>query len=237
MFGTVWYRWAVPRYFYQDTGRFLPFLALGTILAWGVGLYGSVMAPADYQQGEGFRILYVHVPAAFLSLSIYAGMSVLALLVWVWKLKMADVLLEATSVVGACVTALALITGSLWGKPMWGTYWIWDARLTSELILWLMYVGVIAIRPFFSDRAQASKVCALLVLVGAIDLPIIHYSVEWWTTLHQGSTVRFLGPSLMDPQMLGPLWWMMGAYSGAVVWWVLLRGRVIVLREYGAQLF
>jgi heme exporter protein C len=155
------------------------------LLAWG---WGFAVAPPDYQQGDSYRIIYLHVPAAMASLAVYASMALAAFCATVWQIKQANLLAAAMAPIGAVFTFIALVTGSCWGKPMWGTWWIWDARLTSELILLFLYMGIIALMQAFEDRQLAGRAAAILILVGVINLPIIHFSVQWWNTLHQGSS-------------------------------------------------
>ena len=173
------------------------FLSIG--LVWALAF-----APADYQQGESFRIFYLHVPAAMFSMSIYFAMAVAAFCSLVWQFKLSDAAASSMAPVGATFTAIALITGAAWGKPMWGTWWIWDARLTSELILLFLYLGVMALHNAFEDKNLAGKAAGILTLVGVINLPIIKYSVEWWNTLHQGATVSKLGKPSMTAEMFWP---------------------------------
>lgn len=195
-----------PPYFFSFAEKCMPWLVTGLAVAFTYGLVGGLLlAPADYLQGEGFRILYVHVPCAFLSLLVYSVMAAAAAFGIIWRLKLAFAVMRHSAPLGAMFTLLALITGSLWGKPMWGTFWIWDARLTSELILLFLYLGVIALHSAIPNRRLADHATAVLVLIGFVDIPIIHYSVNWWNTLHQGSTIRLLGPSLIAPGMLYPL--------------------------------
>mgnify|MGYP004467999749 FL=1 len=180
---------AIPERLYTLCGRWLPWLAMLSALLLIVGLgWGFIYAPADYQQGESYRIMYVHVPAAIWSMGIYAMMAGAAFVGLVWQMKMADLTLMALAPVGAGYTLIALVTGAAWGKPMWGTWWIWDARLTSELVLLFIYAGIIALWNAFDDRRLAGRAAGILALVGVVNLPIIHYSVLWWNTLHQGST-------------------------------------------------
>lgn len=194
---------AIPPRLYQLCGYFIPWLAIASTLVLAAGwIWGFGFAPADYQQGESYRIIYLHVPAAIWSMGIYAGMAVAAFIGLVWQLKMANLALAAMAPVGAILTFIALVTGSAWGKPMWGTWWVWDARLTSELALLFLYVGVIALWHAFDDRRQAGRAAGILVLIGVVNLPIIHYSVEWWNTLHQGSTNM---QQSIDPAMRMPL--------------------------------
>lgn len=195
-----------PPYFFAFAEKSMPWLVAGLLITLGYGLVGGLLlAPADYLQGEGFRILYVHVPCAFLSLIIYSVMATAAVFGLTWRLKLAFSVMRQSASIGALFTFLALVTGSLWGKPMWGTYWIWDARLTSELILLFLYLGVIALHSALPARRVADQATAILVLIGFVDIPIIHFSVNWWNTLHQGSTLRLLAPSLISTSMLYPL--------------------------------
>lgn len=173
------------------------------LLAVGV-VWGLLFAPADYQQGNSFRIFYIHVPTAILSQGIYWAMAIAALTSIVWQVKLADASSAALAPIGAVITAIALVTGAAWGKPTWGTWWIWDARLTSELILLFLYLGVIALHNAFDDKTQASMAASVLTLVGVINLPIIKYSVDWWNTLHQGSTVSNFGQPSITPEMYWP---------------------------------
>lgn len=202
-----------PKIFFYFSSYLLPWLTAFFLLTFSYGLIGGLaLAPADYQQGEGFRIIYVHVPCAFLSLFIYAVMAGAAFSALVWRIKMAYLVIKHSAPIGAGFTFLALFTGSLWGKPMWGTWWIWDARLTSELILLFLYLGVMMFQSAMSQKQAGSRAVAILVLVGFVDLPIIHYSVYWWNTLHQGATLRLLSPSAIDNSMLYPLLAMITAF-------------------------
>ena len=194
---------ANPTRFMALTSRLLPFLWAATALLLGAGLYFALfVAPPDYQQGETVKIMYIHVPAAWLSMFGYGLMAVSALGTLVWRHPLADVAAKAIAPVGAAFTLVALVTGSLWGKPMWGTYWVWDARLTSVLILFFLYLGLIALRSSLEDEALAGKRTAVLALVGVAILPIIKFSVDWWNTLHQPSTGF---TSSVDPSMRTPL--------------------------------
>jgi heme exporter protein C len=195
-----------PPHFYKLAGRLMPWFAAGWILTLIAGMYyGLVEAPPDYQQGESFRIMYVHVPAAWMSMFIYMVMAVASGIGLVWRIKLADVAAEMAAPIGASFTFLALATGSLWGKPMWGTWWVWDARLTSELILLFLYLGYMALHSAIENKQTAARAAAILALVGVVNIPIIHYSVEWWYTLHQPATVtKFDKPSIVW-EMLLPL--------------------------------
>ncbi|MFC7051106.1 heme ABC transporter permease [Hansschlegelia quercus] len=197
---------ANPARFSAFAVRILPWLAGATALAIGYGLYlGLAVAPADYQQGETVRIMFLHVPAAWLAMMGYSIMAVASLGVLIWRHPLADVAAKVATPLGAAFTFLALATGSLWGKPMWGTYWVWDARLTSFLILFLMYLGLMALRSAIDEPSRAAKACAILTLVGSINIPIIKFSVDWWNTLHQPASVMKMGGPAMDPSILTPL--------------------------------
>lgn len=218
-----WHRLASPKYFYHLAGKWLPWLGIAASILFVAGLIGGLyIAPPDYQQGDAFRIIYIHVPAAILSLGLYTLMASSALIFLVWKIKLADVVAKVVAPIGATFTALALITGSIWGKPMWGTWWIWDARLTSELILLFIYFGVIALRNATLNPEVGARISSILVLVGFVDIPIIHYSVYWWNTLHQQATIlRFAKPTIAL-SMLYPLLIMLLAfflYAFALILW------------------
>lgn len=195
--------------------------------------WGLVLAPPDYQQGDAFRIMYVHVPCAFLSMSLYFMMGMMALLVLVWRIKLAGVVLIACAQTGASMTLLALITGSFWGKPMWGTWWVWDARLTAELMLLFLYGAVCAVGQAYQHQAQGDRMVAILTLVGLVDLPIIHYSVYWWNSLHQGSTFLTLGKPKIAASMGYPLGVMLVGFMLYSALLVLLKARhAVLLREH-----
>jgi heme exporter protein C len=197
---------ANPTRFMDLSGRLLPWLTAATAVVAAVGLYLSlVVAPADYQQGETVRIMYVHVPAAWLSMAGYAVMAVAALGTLVWRHPLADVTARSAAPLGAAFTLLALVTGSIWGKPMWGTWWVWDARLTSELVLLLLYLGLMALWAAVEDPGRAARAAAILTLVGTVNLPIVKFSVDWWNTLHQPASVFRAGGPTIDASMLRPL--------------------------------
>lgn len=200
------HRMASPPHFYSLANRCLPWLiALFAVLLVS-GLYGGLyLAPADYQQGDSYRIIYIHVPAAWMSLFIYVLMAVMGAVFLVWRIKLAEIMLISSAPIGAGFTFIALVTGSLWGKPMWGTWWVWDARLTSELILLFLYLGVISLHGAIEDQRSAAKAVSILALVGVVNIPIIHYSVEWWNTLHQGPTVTKMDKPSIHISMLVPL--------------------------------
>ncbi|HBF30654.1 heme ABC transporter permease [Rhizobium sp.] len=183
----------------------LPWMAGITAILFAVGLYLSFTSESDYQQGDTVRIMYIHVPAAWLSMMCYSVMAVSAVGTLVWRHPLADVAHKAAAPIGAAFTLIALVTGSLWGRPMWGTWWVWDARLTSVFVLFLMYLGLIALNRAMDDPSKAARVSAVLILVGFVNIPIIKFSVEWWNTLHQPASIMRMGGSAIDPAFLKPL--------------------------------
>lgn len=217
---------------YRLCGKFIPFFIVLTLLLLGVGVvWGLAYAPADYQQGNSFRIMYVHVPAAIWSMGIYVSMAIAGIIGLVWQIRQAHLSILAMAPIGMVFTFLALVTGAVWGKPMWGTWWVWDARLTSSLILFFLYLGVIALYSAFQDRATGMKAAAILSIVGVINIPIIHFSVEWWNTLHQGASItKFEKPSIATP-MLIPLILCIFGFMALTIWFTLVRYRVELLRD------
>jgi len=205
----------------------------------GVGLYmGFFVAPPDYQQGESVRIMYVHVPSAWMAMFCYTSMAIACAVGLIWKHPLATLAARATAPVGMAFTFLALLTGSLWGKPMWGTYWVWDARLTSVLVLLFLYIGYMALANAFDDASRGNKAAAILAIVGFVNVPIIKFSVDWWNTLHQpASVIRLDGPTI-HPDMLWPLLLMAVGFTAFAGWLILMRieqalvqGRVRALRR------
>jgi len=231
------HKMASPRYFYSLAGQLIPWLGVACLLFMLAGLYyGLIEAPPDYQQGDSYRIMFIHVPAAWMSMFVYVVMAGAGLIGLVWHIKLAEMIAISSATIGASFTFLALVTGSLWGKPMWGTWWVWDARLTSELILLFLYLGVIALYNAIDDKRTAARSTAILALVGVVNIPIIHFSVEWWNTLHQGSTVTKLGAPSIDISMLIPLLLMAVAFKLYYALVVLMRARCEVLeRERNTQ--
>ena len=195
-----------PPHFYRIAGNWLPWLGTIFLLLLVAGVYGGlVLAPPDYQQGDSYRIIFIHVPSAWMSLFIYMVMAACGVVILVWRMKIAEIVLISSAPIGASFTFLALATGSLWGKPMWGTWWVWDARLTSELILLFLYLGVIGLHGAIEDKRIAARAIAILAIVGMVNIPIIHYSVEWWNSLHQGATVTKFDKPSIHWSMLIPL--------------------------------
>mgnify|MGYP001346156512 CR=1 FL=1 len=224
------HKFASPPHFHAISRRLSPWLFGISAVLFAVGLVGGlVLAPADYQQGDSFRIIYIHVPSAWLSMFVYMVMAGAGACGLIWKMKMGDIVARAAAPLGASFTFLALATGSLWGKPMWGTWWVWDARLTSELILLFLYLGYIALQTAIEDRRAAARAGAVLAIVGVVNIPIIHYSVEWWSTLHQGATVtKFDKPSIAT-SMLIPLLMMTLAFKTLFAAALLVRTRCEIL--------
>jgi len=221
-----------PPWFYNFSGKLIPWLwaTFAALTIWGLYL-GLYVAPADYQQGESVRIMYLHVPAAWMSMMIYGLMAVMSFIALVWRIRMMEILMMSSAPIGAAFTIIALASGSLWGRPTWGTYWVWDARLTSELVLLFLYLGVIGLHNAIDEPRKAARAACLLALVGAVNLPIIHYSVKWWNTLHQGSSISLTGGSSIDTSMLWPLLIMAVAakfYYGANL---LTRARIKLLEQ------
>ncbi|MDX1513665.1 MAG: heme ABC transporter permease [Gammaproteobacteria bacterium] len=229
---TFLHRLGSPPHFYELAGRLTPWFGwtcAGLIVA---GLYGGlVLAPPDYQQGESYRIIFIHVPSAWMSLFVYVVMAGAAAVGLIWRMKIAEVVVISSAPVGASFTFVALVSGSLWGKPMWGTYWVWDARLTSELILLFLYLGVIGLHAAIEDSRTAGRAVSVLAIVGVVNVPIIHYSVEWWNTLHQGPTVTRLGAPAIHMSMLAPLLVMALAFKLYYVSVMLVRARSEVLER------
>jgi len=209
---SIW-DFANPTRFLAIADRVIPWMAGLTLLLLGVGLFLGFTAPEDYQQGATVQIMFIHVPSAWLAMMCYSVMSLSALGTLVWRHPLADVSLRAAAPIGAAFTFLALFTGSLWGKPMWGTWWVWDARLTSVLILFIIYMGLIALSKAIEEPSTAARALAIVTLVGFINIPIIKFSVDWWNTLHQPASVSRLAKPAMDAAFLYPLMIMALAYT------------------------
>ncbi len=226
------HQFGAPKYFYDISVCISRWSGIICIICFICGLYGGlVLAPADYQQGDSFRIMYIHVPSAWMSLFVYMVMAISGGIGLIWRIKLAEIVARSSAPIGASFTFLALVTGSIWGKPMWGTWWVWDARLTSELILLFLYLGYIALQSAFEDRRVAARAGAILALVGIVNIPIIHYSVEWWSTLHQGPTITKLDKPSIHLSMLIPLLFMVFAFKTFYISTLLIRVRSEIL-EY-----
>ncbi len=238
-FSSIWgflnrsfHRLGSPREFFKISNYATPIFGLLFTVLTGYGAYlGLFVAPADYQQGDSYRIIFVHVPSAWLSLFIYMVMATASAIGLIWRMKMAFVVAICSAPIGAAFTFLALVTGSLWGAPIWGTWWEWDARLTSELILLFVYWGIMAVYYAFDERQTAERAMALLAIVGVVIVPIIHYSVEWWSSLHQGATVFRDGGPAMPASMLTPLLLMALGFTFFYGYVLFLRARNMVLDQ------
>ncbi|OPX56785.1 heme exporter protein C [Oceanospirillum multiglobuliferum] len=205
-FWAWFHRMGSPKWFYEISGRWIPWFATATIVLLTVGAVWSLaFAPQDYQQGNSFRIIYIHVPAAILAQSIFFSMALCGAIGLIWKMKVADMVAKSCAPIGASMTFIALFTGAVWGKPTWGAWWVWDARLTSMLILLFLYFGVIALQSAFDSKQSAARASAILSLVGVVNIPIIKYSVEWWNTLHQPATFKLTEKPAMPMEMWLPL--------------------------------
>ena len=233
------YKYASPVNFYPVAGKLIPWFAIPAALLFAAGLYvGFFIAPTDAQQGDVYRIMFIHVPAAWMGMFLYVMMALYAGVGWAFNARLSSMMATSISITGASFTFLSLVTGAFWGKPTWGTWWVWDARMTSTLILLFLYIGFISLQASIDDPRRADRAGAVLALVGVINVPIIYYSVQWWNTLHQGATIRILNKPTIAPKMLAALLIMLAAcwlYSIAVV---LVRLRYIILeREQNAARF
>jgi heme exporter protein C len=233
------YKYASPATFYPLSGKIIPWFSIAAAVLFAAGLFtGFFIAPTDAQQGDAYRIMFIHVPAAWMGMLLYVLMAVYAGIGWAFNARLSSMMASALAPTGAMFTFLSLVTGALWGKPTWGTWWAWDARMTSTLILLFLYIGFISLQAAIEDPRRADRAGAVLALVGVINVPIIYFSVQWWNSLHQGATIRILGkPSIAAP-MLAAMLIMLAAcwvYSVAVV---LIRLRCIILeRELNAARF
>lgn len=215
------YKYASPAAFYPLAGKLIPWFGIPAAILFAVGLYvGFFVAPVDFQQGNAYRIMFIHVPAAWMGMLLYVLMAIYAGVGWAFNARLASMMASAISITGALFTFLSLVTGALWGKPTWGTWWVWDARMTSTLILLFLYIGFISLQSAIDDPRRADKAGAVIAIVGVINVPIIYFSVQWWNTLHQGATIRMLGKPSIAPPMLAALLIMLAAcwlYSIAIV--------------------
>ncbi len=203
---TWFHKLGSPKWFYDISGKLLNFMAPVAALLLIVGaIWGLLYAPADFRQGNSYRIIYIHVPVSVLSLSGYYIMAIAGAIHLIWKMKLAEIAMRSAARMGAGLTFLALVTGSIWGKPTWGTWWVWDARITSELVLLFLYLGIIALYEAYDNKVSASRACAVVALVGTVNIPIIYKSVDWWYSLHQPATIKFTQKSSIDPSMFYPL--------------------------------
>jgi heme exporter protein C len=232
---TNWFKYSAPATFYGLAGKLIPWFATGSIVLLAAGLYvGFFLAPTDFQQGESYRIIFIHVPAAWMSMFLYLLLAGYAALGLIFNARLSAMMARAIAPTGALFTFIALWTGALWGRPTWGTYWVWDARLTSELILLFLYVGFIALQASIEDARRADRAGAVLAIVGAINVPIIYFSVQWWNTLHQGASVNLTRAPTMAAVMLQGMLLMVFACWFYAIAVILTRVRAIILeRERG----
>ena len=224
------HRLGSPKWFYEKTSWCPFWLGLISVVllligcAWGLGF-----APADYKQGNSYRIIYIHVPASFLALAGYYLMAIAGAIGLIWRMKISFMVMKSAAPLGAALTFVSLVTGAIWGKPTWGTWWEWDARITSMLILFFLYLGIIALQESFTNQDSADRTCAILSLVGTVNIPVIYKSVDWWFSLHQGATIKLMGNSSIDFSMAYPLITMIVAFYVAYAWLLINRTRVEIL--------
>ncbi|MCV6605461.1 MAG: heme ABC transporter permease [Porticoccaceae bacterium] len=227
---TWFHRLGSPKWFYERSSSWLKWLVPLTVLVLLTGLvWGLAIAPPDAKQGNSMRIFYIHVPSAMLSLAGFYLMAIAGAVGLIWRMKLAFVAMQCSAPIGAALTAIALITGAIWGKPTWGTYWVWDAKLTSMLILFFLYLGVMALQEAYSDMQAGAKASAVLALVGTVNIPIIYKAADWWNTLHQPATFKFTEKSSIDPSMAWPFWVMIVGFYGffAVVLFLRMRNEIL----------
>ena len=231
------YKYASPAMFYPLAGKLIPWFAIPAALLFATGLFvGFFIAPTDFQQGDAYRIIFIHVPAAWMGMLLYVLMAIYAGIGWAFNARLSSMMASSLAITGAMFTAVSLITGAFWGKPTWGTWWVWDARMTSTLILLFLYIGFISLQAAIDDPRRADRAGAVLALVGVINVPIIYFSVQWWNTLHQGASVSLTkAPSMAGTMLAGMLVMALAAwaYTIAVVLW---RVRPMILeRERNAE--
>ncbi|TVZ39102.1 heme exporter protein C [Alteromonadaceae bacterium 2753L.S.0a.02] len=226
------HRLGSPRWFYEKTGPWVPWLAILAVVlllvgcAWGLGF-----APPHAKQGNSYRIIYIHVPTSFLALAGYYVMAISGAVGLIWRMKLSFMVMKAAAPLGAVLTFLSLLTGAVWGKPTWGTWWEWDARITSMLVLFFLYLGAIALQEAYENQDSADKTSAILALVGMVNVPIIYKSVDWWYTLHQPATLKLMEKSSIHPSMAYPLIWMIIAFYVTYAWLLISRTRMEILRR------
>ena len=229
---TFYHKMGSPRWFYQISGSFLPWLVVAAIALLVVGVvWGLAYAPMEGKQGNSYRIMYIHVPAALISMAGYYIMATAGAINLIWRMKVADVIVKSAAPIGAAMTFLTLVTGAIWGKPTWGTWWVWDARNTSMLVLLFLYLGISALYEAFEREEQAGRACAILALVGTVNIPIIYKSVDWWFTLHQPASLKLTEPSTMHPSMWQPLVLMILAFYVMYGALLTLRARTEILHR------
>jgi len=226
------HRLGSPKWFYEKTSRWLPWVSIFAISLLIVGtIWGLGFSPTDSKQGNSYRIIYIHVPAAFLALAGYYVMAISGAIGLIWKMKLSYMVMKSAAPIGAVLTFVSLFTGAVWGKPTWGTWWVWDARITSMLLLFFLYLGVIALQGAYASRDMANKSSAILALVGTVNIPIIYKSVDWWFTLHQPATLKLTGDSTIDPSMAYPLLIMIAGFYGLYAAVLMVWTRLEILKQ------
>jgi heme exporter protein C len=226
------HKFANPTRFIKLADKLLPWLAATTLILLALGLWQGLFAsPPDYQQGDSVRIMYVHVPSAWMSMAIYSIMAAASASFLIWRHPLADIAARSSAMLGAAFTLITLVTGSLWGKPMWGAWWVWDARLTSVLVLFFFYIGYIALADSMAHDERGKKLCAVLALVGFVNIPVIRFSVEWWNTLHQPASIIREGGVAIDNSMLVPLFLMAGAFNLLYIVLLLVRMKTALIKQ------
>jgi len=232
----LYHQFASPKTYIVLVNKMYPYVFYISLCIYTVALiWGLAFAPADYLQGNSFRIMYLHVPASFLSQSLYLAMAIAAAVFLIWKVKLAAYMIKAIAPIGALVTFIALISGSIWGIPTWGTWWQWDARITSTLILFIMYLGLISLHSSFTNFEKADKFISVLVLIGFVNIPIIKKSVDWWSTLHQPASITLTDKPSIDPSMLYPLFFSMIGFSGLIICLVILSSKVQIFNREASK--
>tara|TARA_B100000768_G_scaffold170677_1_gene177275 strand:+ start:3008 stop:3739 length:732 start_codon:yes stop_codon:yes gene_type:complete len=230
----LYHQFASPKTYVVLVNKMYPYIFYSSLCIYIIALvWGLAYAPADYMQGNSFRIMYLHVPASFLSQSLYLVMAIAAAVFLIWKVKLAAYMIKSIAPIGALVTFIALVSGSIWGIPTWGTWWQWDARITSTLILFIMYLGLISLHGSFTNFEKADKFISVLVLVGFVNIPIIKKSVDWWSTLHQPASITLTDKPSIDPSMLYPLFFSMIGFSGLIICLVILSSKVQIFNREG----
>ena len=231
---SIFHKLGSTPWLYKISGSILRWLLPITVAALAIGVaWGLLFTAPDFRQGNSYRIIYIHVPAAVVALAGYYIMALAGAVSLIWKMKIADIAMKACAPIGAAFTFVALVTGAIWGKPTWGTWWVWDARITSMLVLLFLYLGVVALYEAFDNKEAASKACAVLSLVGMVNIPIIYKSVDWWYSLHQPASIKMTGGSSIDTSMLYPLFWMIASFYALFACCMMLYMRVEILQTQG----
>lgn len=226
------HRLGSPKWFYEKTGPWIFWLGLVSILLLvGGSIWGLGFAPSEAKQGNSYRIIYIHVPAAVLSMAGYYVMAIAGAIGLIWRMKLSFMVMKAAAPIGAALTFAALLTGAVWGKPTWGTWWVWDGRITSMVVLFLLYLGIVALQEAYHNQETSDKVSAVLAVVGMVNIPIIYKSVDWWFTLHQPATLKLTGKSSIHPEMVYPLLVMIAGFYIFYAWVLLMRTRTEILRR------